>query len=148
VDQLFSAIDHIGIAAHSIDLALPLYCDAFGMHISFREVVPQQGTEVAFLQCGESAVELVAPVTAESAVASFLAERGPGMHHIAYRVESVEAALQRCADSGMQLIDQHARVGAGGHLVAFLHPRSTGRVLIELVERRDNAPSSAHATIE
>lgn len=136
MNQLFSAIDHVGIAAHSIDQALPLYRDVFGLQVSFREIVAQQGTEVAFLQCGDSAVELLAPVGPESAVAAFLAERGPGVHHIAYRVENVEDALQRCAHDGLQLVDQHARVGAGGHLVAFLHPRGTGRVLIELVQRR------------
>jgi methylmalonyl-CoA epimerase len=131
-------IDHIGIATTALAEGLALYVDVFGLEVAFREVLPDQQVEVAMLRCGDRAVELLAPLAAESPVGKFLAERGPGMHHVAYRVADLVAALAHCAEAGLQLIDSAPRVGAGGHRVAFLHPRSTGRVLIELVEAPPN----------
>jgi methylmalonyl-CoA/ethylmalonyl-CoA epimerase len=128
------AIDHIGIATPSLDEGLALYGALFGLEIAFREALPAQQVEVVMLRCGDQGVELLAPLSPEGPVGKFLAERGPGMHHVAYRVPDLVAALQQAAADGLQLIDSTPRVGAGGHRVAFLHPRSTGRVLIELVE--------------
>lgn len=127
-------IDHLGIAVTSLAEGLALYRDLFGLEIAFREVLPDQQVEVVMLRCGDRAVELLAPLSPEGPVGKFLAERGPGMHHVAYRVTDLVAALAQAAEAGLQLIDSTPRVGAGGHHVAFLHPRSTGRVLIELVE--------------
>lgn len=133
---LLTTIDHVGIATPSLAEAHALYAGVFGMQILFEEDLPDQGTRVLMLGSGSSRVELLAPLLDESPVGRFLAERGAGVHHLAYRVDDLCAALARCEEAGLQLVDQTPRVGAGGHLVAFLHPRSTGRVLIELVEER------------
>jgi methylmalonyl-CoA epimerase len=86
------------------------------------------------LRCGDTGIELLAPLHADSPVGKFLSERGPGLHHVAYRVPDLPAALDRCRRAGLELVDQQPRYGAGGHRVAFLHPRGTGRVLTELIE--------------
>jgi methylmalonyl-CoA epimerase len=127
-------LDHVGIAVHSLDESLPLFESITGGKGYGRERVESQGVEVVFLGQGTGRLELLAPTRDDSAVAKFLAKRGPGMHHLCYRVSSVQAELGRYRDAGAQLIDQHPRPGAAGHLVAFLHPRSTGGVLIELLQ--------------
>ena len=131
---LFSDIDHVGIATPDLDEALALYAGIFGLAISLRATLEDQGAEVAMLECGDRRIELLAPILDDSPVGKFLAERGPGLHHVAYRVPDIAAALARCRAAGLQLVGETPRPGAGGHLVAFLHPRATGRVLIELVE--------------
>ena len=131
---LFTAIDHLGIATPSLDEALPLYMGVFGLEVTLRAVLEDQGVEVALLRCGSQQIELLAPTRPDSSVGTFLAERGSGLHHVAYRVPDIVAALAHCREAGLQLVDAAPRPGAGGHLVAFLHPRSTGKVLIELVE--------------
>jgi methylmalonyl-CoA/ethylmalonyl-CoA epimerase len=133
-EALLTTIDHVGIATPSLDEARALYEGVFGMQALFEEELPDQGTRVLMLGSGTSRVELLAPLRDESPVGRFLAERGAGVHHVAYQVDDLRAALARCSTAGLQLVDQAPRVGAGGHLVAFLHPRGTGRVLIELVE--------------
>lgn len=132
---MFTALDHIGIATPSLDESLALYTGVFGQEIELRETLESQGVEVVLLRCGEESIELLAPTRADSPVGKFLAERGPGLHHVAYRVDDVQAALNSAREAGIELVDLAPRIGAGGHRVAFLHPRSTGRALIELVEK-------------
>jgi methylmalonyl-CoA/ethylmalonyl-CoA epimerase len=131
---MLSAFDHIGVAVASIEDALPLYRDALAMDLVHRETVAEQGVDAALLDVGDSHVELVAPLTPDSAVGRFLADRGPGLHHVAYRVESIEAALESCRAAGLTLIDATPRAGIRGSRVAFLHPKSTGGVLTEIVQ--------------
>jgi methylmalonyl-CoA/ethylmalonyl-CoA epimerase len=133
------AVDHIGIATPNIEEGLALYRDTFGMPVLLRELLPDQGVDVALLRCGGQAIELLAPTRDDSAVAKFLLERGAGLHHVAYRVPNIVQALVEARAAGLELVDTQPRVGAGGHLVAFLHPRGTGRVLVELVEHAENA---------
>ncbi|HEX8905958.1 MAG TPA: methylmalonyl-CoA epimerase [Longimicrobiaceae bacterium] len=132
------ALDHVGIAVHSLDDSLPLFESITGGKGYGREVVEQQGVEVVFLGTGDGRVELLAPTREDSGVARFLAKRGPGMHHLCYRVPSVATELERYRLQGAQLIDEAPRPGAAGHLVAFIHPRSTGGVLIELLQASDH----------
>ena len=132
------ALDHVGIAVHSLDESLPVFESITGGKGHGRERVEQQGVEVVFLGTGEGRLELLAPTRDDSAVAKFLARRGPGMHHLCYRVEDVAAELDRYRAAGAQLIDEVPRPGAAGHLVAFVHPRSTGGVLVELLQAADD----------
>jgi methylmalonyl-CoA/ethylmalonyl-CoA epimerase len=127
-------LDHVAIAVESIAAILPTYEAMLGAAGSPVEVVESQGVKVAFVGTGPARLELLEPMSGESAVGRFLARRGPGLHHIAYRVPDIRAELARLSADGVELIDQVPRPGAGGHLVAFLHPRSAGGVLIELVE--------------
>jgi methylmalonyl-CoA epimerase len=127
-------LDHVGIAVHSLDASLPLFESITGGKGYGREAVEQQGVEVVFLGHGDGRLELLAPTREDSGVAKFLAKRGPGMHHLCYRVPSVREELDRYREAGAQLIDEEPRPGAAGHLVAFIHPKSTGGVLVELLE--------------
>ncbi|HEY8470078.1 MAG TPA: methylmalonyl-CoA epimerase [Longimicrobiales bacterium] len=139
-------LDHVGIAVRSIAEALPLFQLITGGEGSPTESVPDQGVAVAFVGSGRARLELIEPIAPESPVARFLERRGPGLHHLAYAVPDVAAALERLRRAGIQLVDQQPRLGAHGRRVAFLHPASTGGVLIELVEdaaARDPAPPSA-----
>jgi methylmalonyl-CoA epimerase len=128
------ALDHVGIAVHSLDDSLPVFESITGGKGHGRERVERQGVEVVFLGSGDGKLELLAPTRDDSAVAKFLAQRGPGMHHLCYRVGDVEAELERYRAAGAQLIDEAPRPGAAGHLVAFIHPKSTGGVLVELLQ--------------
>lgn len=129
-----TGLDHIGIVTASLADSLHLYQDVLGMTQVHHETLEDQGVEVVLLACGGQKVELLAPLRPDSPVGKFLAERGPGLHHVAYRVPDLVAALAECRAAGLELVDQAPRRGAGGHGVAFLHPRSTGHVLIELIE--------------
>ncbi len=131
---LLSAIDHVGVAVSSIDSALALYRDALGMPLVHRETVAEQGVDAALLDVGDGHVELLEPLGADTAVGKFLSRRGPGLHHVAYRVASVQETLDACAAAGMRLIDEAPRIGIRGSRVAFLHPASTGGVLTEIVQ--------------
>jgi methylmalonyl-CoA epimerase len=131
---VFGRIDHIGIAVEDIDAALELYEKSYGMELSLRETVEEQGVDAALLGVGEGHIELMAPTGPDTPVGKFLAKRGVGMHHVAYAVDDIDTTLERLAASGIELIDAEARVGIGGSRVAFLQPRSTGRVLTEIVE--------------
>jgi methylmalonyl-CoA epimerase len=131
---MLGAIDHVGIAVEDIEAAISLYRDAFGLPVVHREQVADQGVDAALLDVGDSHVELLEPLGPETAVGRFLARRGPGLHHVAYRVEDIERTLGELKSSGMRLIDERARVGIRGSLVAFIHPGSTGGVLTEIVE--------------
>jgi methylmalonyl-CoA/ethylmalonyl-CoA epimerase len=128
------ALDHVGIAVPSIDEALPTWEAILGVAGSGRETVGSQGVEVVFLGSGAARVELVAPSRPDSPIARFLARRGPGIHHLGYRVPDIRAALADLEARGFELIDREPRTGAHGHQVAFLHPRAAGGVLVELVE--------------
>jgi methylmalonyl-CoA epimerase len=131
---VFGRIDHVGIAVEDIEAGIALYEGSFGMELGLRETVAEQGVEAALLNVGDGHVELLAPLGPDTPVGKFIAKRGAGMHHVAYAVDDVDSTLERLAATGIELIDAVARVGIGGSRVAFLEPRSTGRVLIEIVE--------------
>jgi len=131
---MLSTIDHIGVAVQDIDAALALYRDALGMPLVHRETVPDQGVEAVLLDVGDGHVELLAPLGPDTAVGKFLERRGPGLHHVAYRVQSIEETLEALSAAGLRLIDERPRAGIRGSRVAFVHPASTGGVLIEIVQ--------------
>lgn len=127
-------LDHVAIAVPSITAALPLFellAQAGGSPV---ERVESQKVDVAFVGTGTGRIELLQPAARDSTIQKFLDRRGPGLHHIAYRVTDIDEALKRLAQAGIRLIDETPRPGAGGHRVAFLHPQSTHGVLVELVE--------------
>lgn len=136
---MFSRIDHIGVAVHEIEPALELYRDSLRLAVAHREVVSEQGVEAVLLDVGENHVELLAPLGPDTPVGKFLARQGPGLHHVAYQVTDVDLALATLAAAGMQLIDSEPRTGIRGSRVAFLHPRSTGGVLTEIVQPAQGA---------
>jgi len=128
-------IDHIGIATHGIDAAAEFYRDVLGLKVAETEEVPEQKVRVAMLPIGESRIELLEATCDDSPISRFLEKRGPGIHHIAVRVDDIRAALTDLKQKGARLIDEEPRPGAGGCLVAFVHPSSTGGVLLELVQK-------------
>jgi methylmalonyl-CoA/ethylmalonyl-CoA epimerase len=130
--MLCKKINHIGIAVNSIDSHVPLYRDIMGMKFEGTEVVAEQKVKVAFFSVGESRIELLEPTSEDSPVARFLEKNGEGIHHIAYEVDDLEAALDRLRVENVRLIDDVPRCGAHGTRIAFLHPKSTGGVLTEL----------------
>jgi methylmalonyl-CoA/ethylmalonyl-CoA epimerase len=129
-----SALDHVGVAVEDIDAALAVYRDALGMPLVHRETVSEQGVDAALLDVGDSHIELLQPLGPETTVGKFLARKGPGLHHVAYRVTSVEDTLKSLSAAGVRLIDERPRTGIRGSQVAFLHPSSTGGVLTEIVQ--------------
>ena len=131
---MFGRIDHIGVAVADLDAAIALHEQTYGMPLVHRETVTEQGVEAALLDVGESHVELLRPLSEDTPVGRFLAKRGPGLHHVAYGVEDVEAALRALREQGLRLIDEAPRTGIRGSRVAFLHPASSGGVLTELVQ--------------
>lgn len=143
---MFRSLHHIGIVTDELEREIDRYRDLFGAVFTVREILPEQGVEVALARLPDGgAIELLCPITDESGVASFLRERGVGLHHSAFAVENLGRALQECRDLGLDLIDEEPRLGVGGHQIAFLHPRSTGRVLVELVEVKGPEPQSSGA---
>jgi methylmalonyl-CoA/ethylmalonyl-CoA epimerase len=132
-------VDHIGIATRSIEESLKFWRDALGLEVKHAETVEEQGVNVAMLPAGEPRVELLEPTGPASPVAKFLEKRGPGIHHVAVRVEDIRAALARLKREGARLIDEEPRTGAGGCLVAFVHPSASGGVLLELVEHSNDS---------
>ncbi len=131
---MFGRIDHIGVAVEDLDEAIALYGERLGMELEYRETVEEQGVEAVLLGVGESHVELLRPLGPDTAVGKFLAREGPGLHHVAYGTDDIESALESARGAGLRLIDEQPRVGMRGSRVAFLHPKSTGGVLTELVE--------------
>lgn len=129
-------IDHIGVATRQLEEALALWRDALGLEIHSIEEVVEQGVRVAMLPIGESQIELLEPLSPNSPVGRFLEKRGPGIHHVAIRVPDIRAALVQLKEKGTRLIDETPRLGAGGCLVAFIHPSSANGVLLELVEHQ------------
>jgi methylmalonyl-CoA/ethylmalonyl-CoA epimerase len=131
---MLTKINHIGVAVTCIEEALPYYRDQLGMNYEGEEVVAEQKVKVAFLQIGESRIELLEPTSDESPVAGFLKKNGPGVHHIAYEVDDLEGALQKLEAQGVRLIDKEPRKGAHGTKIAFVHPKASGGVLTELCQ--------------
>ncbi len=131
---MFGRIDHIGVAVEDVDAAIALYRDSFEMELAHRETVESQGVEAVLLDVGDGHVELLAPLGPDTPVGKYMAKNGPGLHHVAYAVDDIDAALEKIATAGVQLIDSEPRVGIRDSRVAFLHPRSTGGVLTEIVE--------------
>ena len=127
-------LDHIGIAVKSIEEGLKYYRDVLGMEYLGEEEVTEQKVRVAFLKLGESRIELLEPTSSDSPVAKFLEKRGAGIHHIAILVDDIEAALMGHRKAGARLIDETPRIGAHDMLIAFIHPKSTGGVLLELCQ--------------
>jgi methylmalonyl-CoA/ethylmalonyl-CoA epimerase len=127
-------IDHIAIVVPDIDEALKFWRDVLGLELSHVEEVPEQESRVAFLPTGGSEVELVQPTTDTSGMARYMAKRGPGMHHISFAVDNIEEMLAQLKEKGVQLINEEPTIGAGGTKIAFIHPKSTGGVLVELYE--------------
>jgi methylmalonyl-CoA/ethylmalonyl-CoA epimerase len=130
-------IDHIGIATGGIAEVANFYREALGLKIEEIEEVAEQKVRVAMLPIGESRIELLEPTTSDSPISKFLAKRGPGIHHVAIQVENIRESLRKMKEEGARLIDEEPRTGAGGCLVAFVHPSSTGGVLVELVEHQE-----------
>jgi len=124
----------VGVAVEDLDAALDLYAKSFEMELAHRETVESQGVEAVLLDVGDGHVELLRPLGPDTAVGKFLERKGPGLHHVAYAVDDIDAALERLAAAGLELIDREPRVGIRESRVAFLHPRSTGGVLTEIVE--------------
>jgi len=130
---MINKIDHIGIAVKNLDEAVDLY-KKLGFEVKEIEEVPEQKVKVAMLPVGESKIELLEATSEDSPIAKFIERRGEGVHHIAINVSDIEKALQNAKENGLQLIDEKPRIGAGGKKVAFIHPKSTKGVLLELVE--------------
>lgn len=127
-------IDHVGIAVHDLDAALAEYERQYHVAPESREINEEQGVEEAMLPIGASNVQLLSPLGPDTPVGRFLAKHGEGLHHIAFAVPSIDDAIGHLADEGVELIDSHARVGGGGHRIAFVHPRALAGTLIELME--------------
>jgi methylmalonyl-CoA/ethylmalonyl-CoA epimerase len=133
--MLFSQIDHIGFAVRDIDQAVAFYRDTFGLTEWERISMPDRHMEVAAAKLGGVLLELIAPTSAEAAFTKYLDEKGPGVHHIAYRVDDIEAALATLSEQGVRLIDKTPRPGIHDTLIAFLHPKNGDQgVLMELVQ--------------
>lgn len=133
---MFSEIDHIGVAVRDLEEAVAFYSQSFGVVTWERATLPDLHMEVAITAIGATLLELIAPTSPDAAFAKFLDERGPGMHHVAYRVADIAAALAQARANGIRLIDEVPRPGMHNTLVAFLHPKSTMGVLTELVQHQ------------
>jgi methylmalonyl-CoA/ethylmalonyl-CoA epimerase len=132
-------IDHVGVAVEDLDAALALYRGSLGLPLAHRETVEEQGVDAALLDVGDGHVELLAPLGPDTPVGKFLARKGPGLHHVAYAVDDVEAELARLREAGLRLIDESPRPGIRGSRVAFVHPGAVGGVLTEIVQ-----PAAGH----
>jgi methylmalonyl-CoA/ethylmalonyl-CoA epimerase len=130
-----ATLDHIGIAVGDLSQALAFYRDALGLDVAPPEEVPSQRVRAHFVPVGEAAIELLEPTSPDSPIATFLAKRGPGVHHVTLRVDDIRETLGRLKARGVRLIDEAPREGAEGALVAFIHPASTHGVLVELKQR-------------
>lgn len=137
--MLFTQIDHLGFAVESVEEAVAFYQSAFGVAEWELIEMPERHMRMAVAHVGETLVELIAPTSEEAAFATYLRERGPGMHHVAYRVADIHAALVSLRGQGLRLIDEEPRPGMHNTLVAFVHPKSALGVLIELVEHQPHA---------
>jgi len=135
-------LDHLGIAVRSLETSLKFYRDLLGLEVQGPEEVAGEGVRIAFLPVGESTIELLEPIGPDSSIARFLAKRGEGIHHVCLRVPRIDEALAALRGKGAEIIEPAPRIGAGGRKVAFIHPRSTGGVLLELVESPEIAGRS------
>ncbi len=130
-------IDHLGLAVNSIDEGKNFWTDVLGLELTGSETVEAQKVTTAFLPVGESEVELLESTAPDGPIAKFIEKRGQGFQHVAFRVENIEEALAELKEKGIQLIDEKPRKGAGGAMIAFLHPKATNGILVELSERSD-----------
>ena len=131
---MFGRIDHVGVAVANLDDAVALYSGRLRMAVQHRETIAEQGVEAVLLEVGGSHVELLRPLSPDTAVGRFLERSGPGLHHVGYGTDDIDAALEAVRAAGLRLIDEEPRVGIRRSRVAFVHPSSTGGVLTELVE--------------
>lgn len=131
---MFNRVDHIGVAVEDIDASLELYVRDYGMTLVHREIVVEQGVEAVLLDVGENHIELLAATGPDTPVGKFIAKKGPGMHHVAYQVDDIEATLAALKEAGLKLIDETPRIGIRNSRVAFLHPKSAGGLLTEIVQ--------------
>ncbi|MHC1566637.1 MAG: methylmalonyl-CoA epimerase [Candidatus Syntropharchaeia archaeon] len=134
---MIEKIDHIGVAVKDLEKALSVYTDALGLEAGETEVVEEQKVKTTFVTVGESHIELLESTDPSGPIARHIEKRGEGIQHIAFRVDNIEAALERVKEKGIKLIDEKPRIGAGGAKIAFLHPKDTNGVLIELCERKE-----------
>ena len=139
---LLTEIDHVAIAVHDLEAAIDYYARVFGATVAHREVVESDGVEEALLRVADSYVQLLTPTREASPVFAYLAKRGEGIHHVAYRVADCAAALQAVKDAGGRVIDDHPRPGSRGTTVAFVHPKGAFGTLIELVQEGPGGPGS------
>jgi len=131
---MFGRIDHIGVATDDLEGAIALYEGTLGMPIAHRETVESQGVEAVLLDVGDGHVELLRPLASDTPVGRYLESKGPGLHHVAYAVDDIDGTLGTLKEAGVELIDSEPQVGIRDTRVAFVHPRSTGGVLTEIVE--------------
>lgn len=137
---MIKKISHIAIVVPELEEAMDFWVNKLGLPLSHVEHVQDQGVDVAFLPAGESDIELLRPLDNESGVARYLQKRGPGIHHICFEVEDIEQVLQHLRNSGVPLINETPTIGTGGKKIAFIHPRGTGGVLVELYELTAEEP--------
>jgi methylmalonyl-CoA epimerase len=137
VNSLFTEIDHVAIAVNDLDGAIAWYADVFGAEVTHREVVESDGVEEALVRVADSYIQLLTPTRDDSPVAKYLAKRGEGLHHVAFRVEDCAAALARVKESGARVIDDVPRPGSRNTTVAFIHPQDAFSTLIELVQENE-----------
>lgn len=133
---MIKKIDHIGIAVHSIESSLPFYTEVLKLPLLSIEEVDSERVKIAFLQVGETKLELLEPTNPESPIAKFIEKRGEGIHHVALGVSSIEDRIAEIRENGIKMINEEPKIGAGGASVAFMHPKSTGGVLFELCEKK------------
>jgi methylmalonyl-CoA/ethylmalonyl-CoA epimerase len=127
-----TTLDHVGIAVRDLEKAIAFFRDTLGLELELTEDVPPQGVRVHFMRAGSACVELVEALDSGAPLARFLEKRGPGLHHVAFRVDDIHATIADLRSRGVRLIDEEPRPGAGGALIAFIHPSSTHGVLVEL----------------
>lgn len=130
-------IHHLGIAVRSLSEALAFYQGSLGLKVSAAEEVPSEGVRVAFLPAGDSRIELLEPLSSDSPIARHLEKRGEGIHHVCFSVPDIERAVAQARSRGAEIIEPAIRVGAGGHRIAFIHPRTSHGVLVELKEQKE-----------
>ena len=131
---MFQRVDHVGIAVRDLNAAIAFYEKVFGVSFTYRHTVEEQGVEEAMGQVGESWIQLLRPLGPDTPVGRFIETRGEGVHHVGYGVADVKAALEELRGHDIRLIDQHPRPGSRGASIAFIHPKSVGGVLVELVQ--------------
>jgi methylmalonyl-CoA epimerase len=139
VRSISQGLDHLGVAVRSVEESLILYRELLGLEFLYEETVESDGVRVAVLDLGSGHLELLEATNDNSPIAAFLERRGEGLHHLALAVDDCAQALRVCAEAGLRLIDTRPRSGAGGKVIGFLHPKSTGGVLLELCQRADES---------
>ena len=131
---MFERVDHVGIAVQDLDASIEFYSKVFGVEFTYRHTVEEQGVEEAMGQVGESWIQLLRPLSPDTPVGKFIAARGEGVHHIGYGVADVHAAIAELKGHDIRMIDEHPRPGSRGASIAFIHPKSVGGVLVEIVQ--------------